>query len=352
MRTSWIMVMVLSCVATSIGCVRLSPPESVATKAPNNDLRAALSSALQVRGKGALAALHAIDPTGLSERDASTRNCMLERLGACKSPQVVLSDRFLADVLSTYREYWIRSLLAEYPLPDSEAWLLATLNWLVKTAGGKTAANMADIEVTLKELVSARGYYSLMGMTLPLRELMLWKTQSETRYDVVLPDQVVQAVIVVFMDDFASLGWAGFATCDRRHSGGWAGSDRLYAVRSAYDVASEAFLVSYLAHEAQHFSDYGRFPDLVQQGQLEYRAKLAELAGAKTSIYDLLEEFSRNMSDDIAVPHSYANGRVVRDMAKRLSLDPVDAPLWRNAGIDRINAAAAALLKQDTARLK
>ena len=186
---------------------------------------------------------------------------------------------------------------------------------------------------------------------LRLRELMLWKTETETHYDVTLPESV-QPVTVVFMDDFASLGWAGFATCDLQHSGGWTKPDRLYAVRSAYDTASEDFRVSYLAHEGQHFSDNRRFPALTQQEKLEYRAKLVELAQGKTSLYDLLDSFAGNVGDDVSVPHSYANRRVVQDLGRRLFPDATGAPVWRGASVERINGAAADLLREDTARLQ
>lgn len=188
-------------------------------------------------------------------------------------------------------------------------------------------------------------------MTRPLRELMLWRTESETRYNVRLPESA-QSVTVVFLDDFASLGWAGFATCDRNHSGGWTKPDRLYAVRAAYDTASESFRVSYLAHEAQHFSDNRRFPALDRQEELEYRAKLVELAVGRTTVYDLLDSFAGNVSNDVSVPHSYANGRVVRDMRQRLYPDVSEAPVWREVSLERINAAASDLLREDTARLE
>jgi len=154
------------------------------------------------------------------------------------------------------------------------------------------------------------------------------------------------------MDDFASLGWAGFATCDRHYSGGWTKPDRLYAVRSAYDLASENFRVSYLAHEAQHFSDNHRFPELERQEELEYRAKLVELALGTATIYDLLDNFAGNTSNDVSVPHSFANGQVVRDLSERLYPGAAGVPAWREASIERINGAAADLLREDTARLE
>ena len=356
----WIIAAGIVTVAAT-GCVDQAPPKSVAAPPPgptgaadeaaDGAMRGALASALQARGMDAVTALRALDPARLAERYAPTRGCMLERLDARKPPPIALADGFLAEVLAAYREYWLRSLRAERPQPENEAWLLATLNARVEAEGGTAAASMDQLEPALEALIGAHGYHALLGMTRPLRELMLWKTETETRYDVRLPEST-QAVTVVFLDGFASLGWAGFATCNRHHSGGWTKPDRLYAVRSAYDLASENFRVSYLAHEAQHFADNRRFPRLEQQAELEYRAKLVELAVGQSSVYDLLDSFTGNVSDDVSVPHSHANGRVVRDMSKRLFPVPSNAPAWRNASIERINTAAGDLLREDTARLE
>jgi hypothetical protein len=313
-------------------------------------MRHALASALQAEGREAVAALKTIDPARLAERYAPTHRCMLERLGARKAPAPEVADPVLAAVLAAYREYWLRSLRGEGPLPDNEKWLLARLNGVVHK-DGKTAASMDELEPALYALLGAHGYHGLLGVTSPLRELMLWKTETEQRYDVALPEST-QSVIVVFMDGFASLGWAGFATCDRHHSGGWTKPDRLYAVRSAYDLDSEDFRVSYLAHEGQHFSDNGRFPWLDKQEELEYRAKLVELAVGRSSVYELLEAFAGNVGTDASVPHSYANGRVVQDMGKRLFPGATPTPPWHDAGVERINAAAADLLREETARLQ
>lgn len=334
-------------------CTIMGMPASTGATDTTADtaMQLAFANALQARGTEAVGALRTIDPTHLAARDVPTRACMIERLGARHAPAIALSDPVLVKVLGEYHEYWLRSLRGEHPLADNEARLLTRLKALVKTAGGKPEASMDDLEPALEALIGTHGYHALLGVTSPLRELMLWKTETESRYDVALPEST-QAVTVVFMDGFASLGWAGFATCDRQHSGGWTKPDRLYAVRSAYDVTTEDFRVSYLAHEGQHFSDNRRFPALTQQEKLEYRAKLVELALGKTSVYTLLDDFAGNVSDDVSVPHSYANRRVVQDLGQRLFPNATGAPVWREASVERINAVAADLLREDTARLQ
>jgi len=184
-------------VAVSAGCGRNTPPQSTATAKPaatvravetaDHAMRRALASALQARGKEAVAALRSLDPAALAARYAPTHSCMLERLGARRPPAIPLSDRFLTQVLAAYREYWLRSLLAERPERDNEAWLLAALNARVVDEGGRPAASLDDLEPALDALIRERGYQPLLGVTSPLRELMLWKTETTIRYDVTLP---------------------------------------------------------------------------------------------------------------------------------------------------------------------
>jgi len=80
-------------------------------------------------------------------------------------------------------------------------------------------------------------------------------------------------VKVVLMTDFATLGWEEYATLGTYYPGGWATDDALYCVKDAYDLNSETFLVSYLAHESRHFSDYKLFDKKLSGAELEYRAK-------------------------------------------------------------------------------
>jgi hypothetical protein len=191
--------------------------------------------------------------------------------------------------------------------------------------------------------------HALFGVTAPLREFMLWRAQYEQTYDVDLPEGR-QAVHVVMLDGFVSLGWLGYASCDYWHSGGWATPEKLFAVRSAYDLQSESFRISYLAHEGQHFSDYRRFPEF-KQPDLEYRAKLVEIAQARSTLFDLLAAFSENGSDDREQPHTWANRQVVTQLAAELlgGTTPT-ANAWREISATQLNAAARRLLEQDSRR--
>ena len=284
--------------AALTGCTRGSPAPTAETA--DDGMRRALGLALQAQGREAVAALRSIDTTGLAPRSVPIRRCMLERLDARLSPPMPVAEPLVAGVLSAYREYWLRSLRGEQPASDNEAWLLAAL----KDGTGATGQTLDDIETPLDSQITARGYHVLLGVTSPLRELMLWRTESAEHYRVALPE-TTESVTVVFMDGFASLGWAGFATCDRSHSGGWTKPDRLYAVRSAYDTTPRTSGSATWRTRRSTSPITGDFPELERQEELEYRAKLTEIALGVTSVYDLLEVFAGNVSADTSGPPQF-----------------------------------------------
>jgi hypothetical protein len=87
------------------------------------------------------------------------------------------------------------------------------------------------------------------------------------------------------------------------------------------------------------------------QADLEYRAKLVELAKAGTTLYDLIDAFSGSGSDDREQAHAWANRRVIGDLARRLfNEEAATSATWRRCPVEQINAAAADLLKQDDVR--
>ena len=103
--------------------------------------------------------------------------------------------------------------------------------------------------------------------------------------------------------------------------------------------------MSFLGHETQHFSDKARFKDL-KPWELEYRAKLVELAFADTTRAKVLDKFVDDQGTDPASPHSYANRAVLADMVKRLGLSGTNDLL--TVDLARLHAAAREVLLQDS----
>ena len=82
--------------------------------------------------------------------------------------------------------------------------------------------------------------------------------------------------------------------------------------------------------------------------EMEYRAKLTELALARDTRPDLIESFARDQGDDPAVPHSYADRRVLAELRARLGVGE-GADLARVPGPE-LREAAGAILREDTRR--
>lgn len=208
------------------------------------------------------------------------------------------------------------------------------------------AADWSTLEAAIRQRLASQGQHVLLGKTGPLRELMVWGRQRDAVEQVNLPDGTFQ-VQIVYLEDFVSLGWGDWATCGRRGAGGWATSGALYAVTPRYSsLVGEEFRVTFLGHETQPFADLARFPG-ISPWELEYRAKLTELAQARETLPRVLRKFLEDQSDDLAHPHGYANRKVLTDLAARLQLGAVTD--ISRVDLDALNVAAGQIIREDTA---
>jgi hypothetical protein len=276
----------------------------------------------------------------LSEKQRRYISCVERRLGRPVSIDKGL-PAFTAKVLSVYQAYWQKSLLSPSARTEND---LALRTKLANLLGQPQDDDFSSLEDKLQRRFASDGFFSLMGFTPPMRELMLWRAQSTRLFRVALPEQSYESRVVM-LDRFASLGWSGWATCDNRSTGGWATESTLYSVMPRYPggVGSNAFLAVLLTHETQHFADKNRFPNL-QAWELEYRAKLAELwAADSATTADRLGKFVDSQSDDPSLAHPYANAMVLSKLTMLLGVSPlgVDHTALRNA--------AKTLLSEDTA---
>lgn len=317
------------------------------------DLLGVYGAALEGDMVKALAILDTTERVGLNASDSITARCMRETFST--PPHVEDIPRNSQKILLAYREYWQTVLMKRSAVEEAERELLPSLNAIVvrDAANGGAFASLDEASEAAKGAIEKEGLFALTGVTLPYYELMIWKTQTPVTYRVALVEHEID-VNVVFLDGFVSLGWAGYATCGHSYSGGWATTDSLYAVRPAYDTASEDFRVSYLAHEGRHFSDYKEFP-MLKQPELEYRAKLTELAVSKQSTHDLIVRFSGRCGQDRSAPHHFANYWVVKEMSPEVfdSDEPVDeAPRWHGVSARRIRHAAERLLRRNNDSLR
>lgn len=322
-----------------------TPPSAPALTA---DTQAAISAAqsaiLQADGVRARDRLAALPADALAPADRDFRACSLARLDGSADVTNDGAPAFIRQLLGIYHHYWRDSVMVPAERDAARDRLrdaLADLLELPRTLPLDTIMERA------KARIEASGFHAINGRTSLLHDLILWGAQEERLETVSLPEGPVTAR-VFYLDGFQSRGWASYLTCDRTGTGGWATEDGLYVVVPSYDLASENFRVSFLAHESQHFSDYARFPGLVSW-ELEYRAKLVELSYADTTRERLLTRFASNQGDSPDEAHSYANRRVLAALRVRLSilgdgdLATVSPAVLRQAALAELHANSALL---------
>ena len=333
---------ILMSIAVAVTTARSQASSPLAERA----VAEATGAALQANGKRAVSLLQRVPESEFGGEDRAFRACMLDRLGGAPSAveSSELPDTFTRQTLDAYRTYWHAALSRPSASAEAEATLLRALR---HSLGRDDFADFDALEPALAERFERAGFHALLGRTLPLLELMLWTQQETKAIRVELPEGA-HVTDVVFLDKFASLGWADFATCHRRGAGGWATAKALHAVVPRYSsLDGEEFRVSFLGHETQHFVDLARFPSLAPW-ELEYRAKLVELAQADATRAKVLRKFTEDQGDDPGAPHAYANKRVLAALRQRLGLPP-GAHLDLVA-VGRLRAVAADELRADTKR--
>jgi len=257
-------------------------------------------------------------------------------------------DEFIDGLVAAYRNYWRRTMMRELSLPDGALALDAELQTLL----GRQPAISPRNRPSLDERIRAAGYHYYDEPAPPFRELLLWKQQEPRSYRVVLTDLTL-TVQVILLDGFVSQGWKDYASLGLARTSGWVEHGTLYCVSSAYPRGSEYFAVSFLKHESRHLADHERFPGL-PSAELEYRAKLTELAFASTTLRRLLEDFTSKGERNSGSPHAEANYRVVRDLYLEIYGRPVPAEgaSWVAIEADLLNRSARSLLERNTAALQ
>jgi hypothetical protein len=265
---------------------------------------------------------------------AAFRQCMIERFGLQGNPEFnfEVQDRWVAELVQVYVRYWHQVLTKRQSLTDAETELQAAVGALM---GHSFAGDdlLDTVEVEIQSELAMRGFHSLLGRTAPLLELILWRDQVVSQAEVQLPEGV-HYVSVTYLND-------------------WATQDGLFAVVPVYkQLDDEVFTVRFLAHEAQHYADKQAFGSL-DDWELEYRAKLAELALATTIQRDALKRMCENRSDRTKqAPHAYANFAVIQDLERHLASHLSQFALCDGRVDDEqaIRDAAKALLIEDSRR--
>ncbi len=308
-----------------------------------------ISMALQGNLRPAESLFAAMDPEQGSMEDFE----LAERFQARFTNQ---SERLASDsgdtqvdaLVAAYRTYWAQVLMGELSPEQGRQLVEETLAGLLGGSEAALTAPQKDIFQRTGRFLDERGLHHLETPAPPLLDLFVWKKEYSRYYTVKLTD-LTREVRVAFMSDMVSKGWKDFASLGLASTTGWVDQGRLYCVEWAYDRTSEQFTISFLKHESRHLADLERYPGM-SSTELEYRAKLTELAFASSSLRSLLDDFTSKSADNPDSPHAHANFRVTRDLYRELSgksFPKTEYP-WKELDIQSVNAAARELLERNT----
>lgn len=334
------------CVVIGIADARTQTPGSSPQAAATIDRATGL--ALQGDAAAAVQALAQTPVASFAGEDATFRACMMKRFQGTTQPSLDLTeaDPWVASLAMNYVAYWQRALTRTNEREEAERELRNAISKLLGrpvTSDGE----FDEAEAAITSNADKRGFHILLGRTAPLRELMVWKKQTIERRQVDLPE-TRQSVTVTFLDDFVVRGWGHYATCGRRSAGGWATKEGLFAVVPAYrSLQDETFSVRFLAHESQHFADKHALTNL-ESWELEYRAKLVELALAVSSQASTVELICENRGASKNSAHGYANTRVVDDVTKSARVQPGDMCTQKTLTGQLLRRAAKQVLLEDS----
>ncbi|MEL6446603.1 MAG: hypothetical protein AAFQ62_01505 [Pseudomonadota bacterium] len=322
------------------------PLETSDTTANSADLVfKAIGAGLQGDARYAIELLKSAEPASLNQRDRRYRSCMLKRFGDSVPPKLApATDSPVADqIVAAYVSYWREALRA----PELRQEYTRALEGDLRDRLDLTEdADNIQIENEVRARLNAEGLGVLLGQTGVLRELMIWRQEDRQSMTVELPHGAYKTEVAL-LDDFVISGWGQFATCETRGAGGWVADRTLFAVVPVYDdLEGEEFRVTFLGHETQHFLDLDVYPNMASW-ELEYRAKLMELAMADRTRLKVLQKFIEDQGDDPLSPHSFANRKILTALLSELSLSDSDA--LRSVEGQAIRDAASRLFEADTA---
>jgi hypothetical protein len=255
-------------------------------------------------------------------------------------------------IAEMFQNYWRDALMQVAPIEQLEIDLKDSLDGMLTEHGFASALDDEDALLeNVEAFIRQEGYFALSGRTPPLLELMIWTKNDVSTESVELTDGTYQ-VDVNFLDDFVSYGWSNFATFGMTSTGGWTKKDGLYCLCAHYDLESERFHLSFLKHEARHYADFTLYPEL-QASDLEYRAKLTELAFSETDMYGLLTHFFNSANRVDNAPHPLANWFVIDGLSKVLLEGkwPAEANAWESIPKENIRKAARLLLDEHDSTL-
>ena len=264
------------------------------------------------------------------------------------------NDSLIKNILTVFQNYWTEVLMKESTVNNADNKYKTKLTNLLLSNSNEIDHNAIqfDFRNAMSKILEEKGYFTRIDRTGSIMDFIVWSSQNVKTYDVKIQDTVLK-VPVVLIDSVLSFGWEGFATFDHFYPGGWSAPDTLFCITKDYDLNSEKFLVSYLTHETQHLYDsktYSGYSNWIA----EYRAKLAELSVADSTVHNLIGGFIKGNKNDSKLLHPYAEYQVIKGLSENIfnTNFVTDLNEWNKIPSTKINEISKQLLKQNSRTLK
>lgn len=213
------------------------------------------------------------------------------------------------DILRLYQIYFRDVFYCGIPKENAADKLLDQMRKLLSMPDADEELLVGKLQAIFEE----NGLHAQFGDTQGYYGPYVWRETVPTAFSVELPGETAEYTVNI-LKGFIFRSWMDYLTFGQFGTGGWASEDgTLNCIEKAYDFESDHFRISFLKHEAQHAVDFKHFPGITA-AELEYRAKLAELAyyNDVSLLQKFLSEADESRKDD---GHAMASARLKREFA-------------------------------------
>lgn len=265
----------------------------------------------------------------------------------------------LNSVMALYRNYWVKDYMktkgdtTDYNklfVEDMGAYLID--NGLTKVSK-ENIKRFSNIRSDLKKAIEFEGAFCQFFFLNGKMDIIIWRSQEQKVYPVKTPYDS-RDISVLFYKDVILENRQSFISFGDKKTGGWPNNvENVIYCGESYNPETEKFKYSFLTHEANHFFDNEKYPNL-SAADLEYRSKLTELVYLQKDMYRILRQFLNGASNQHRNHgHAYANFQVIKDLSKAIFNKTFEGDFnqWKSISVEKINKTAFSLLENNEKEL-
>ena len=269
------------------------------------------------------------------------------------------SNVVLSEIIRIYRNYWVQDFMKSEGDTSNynQRFVKAMGSFLVDN--GKSSIHkdsmltFSDIRSDLVQAIEEEGAFAETFFLNDKYDIIIWTSQYTEMYQVETPYETREVPVVFFSDRILD-NRQSFLSFGDNMTGGWPNNKKGVIFSGDYDVESEMFRYSLLTHEANHFFDVEKYPNL-SPADLEYRSKLIELIYVKKDKDRMLRQFLFGASDENRNHgHAYANFKIIYDLSALIFSNSFEGDYnkWKDTPVEIINKRAMELFEINQKKLE